>query len=159
MSLWKRELAYRIDAHETACPECYNRKPLNPKPRTPTPCSLARRVNSFSPFSSSSFSSPLSLLLSCLSPSYHPAPPSSSPLVCILHLSGRLVSIHKKLLPWLFTQPTDIPPNFALSPFPFLSILLLQYKIQIFTSFGQSQYQRFIRFMCAGILNLVEWKK
>lgn len=26
----KRELAYRIDAHETACPECYNREPLNP---------------------------------------------------------------------------------------------------------------------------------
>lgn len=31
----KRELAYRIDAHETACPECYNREPLNPKPRLP----------------------------------------------------------------------------------------------------------------------------
>jgi len=29
----KRELAYRIDAHETACPECYNREPLNPKCR------------------------------------------------------------------------------------------------------------------------------
>jgi len=29
----KRELAYRIDAHETACPECYNREPLNPKRR------------------------------------------------------------------------------------------------------------------------------
>lgn len=33
----KRELAYRIDAHETACPECYNRKPLNPNSKTPTP--------------------------------------------------------------------------------------------------------------------------
>lgn len=31
----KRELAYRIDAHETACPECYNREPLNLKPRLP----------------------------------------------------------------------------------------------------------------------------
>lgn len=31
----KRELAYRIDAHETACPECYNREPLNRKPRLP----------------------------------------------------------------------------------------------------------------------------
>lgn len=41
----KRELAYRIDAHETACPECYNREPLNPKPRTPTPGSLARGEN------------------------------------------------------------------------------------------------------------------